>query len=142
MPLRTIHTQRGKASRAEPVSALFEQGRAHIVGTLEQLEDQLCTFAPGSPKSPDRLDAMVYAALELTEAGGNTGMIEFYARMVVEQDAAVSPLGGATIPAEPSAGAYPIRTIAPEGTSTVMLITGRSVTVGVDRIVMMSVEEA
>ena len=69
-------------------------------------------------------------------------MIEFYARMVIEQDAAVSPLGGATIPAEPSAGAYPIRTIAPEGTSTVMLITGRSVTVGVDRIVMMSVEEA
>ena len=58
VPLRTIHTQRGMASRAEPVSALFEQGRAHIVGTLEHLEDQLCTFAPGSPKSPDRLDAM------------------------------------------------------------------------------------
>ena len=69
-------------------------------------------------------------------------MIEFYARMAAEQDAYVPPLGGATIPAEPAAGAYPIRTIAPEGTSTVMLITGRSVTVGVDRVVMMSAEEA
>lgn len=64
-PVRMVHASKGKVARAEPVSALYEQGRVHHVGMFEALEDQLCTFEPGSPKSPDRLDAMVYALTDL-----------------------------------------------------------------------------
>jgi phage terminase large subunit-like protein len=61
VPLRVVHAKRGKLIRAEPVSALYEQGRVSHVGTFEALEDQLCMFAPGVNDGPDRLDAVVYA---------------------------------------------------------------------------------
>jgi phage terminase large subunit-like protein len=51
-----VHASRGKVTRAEPVAALYEQGRIHHIGVFPQLEDQLCSFAPGSTGSPDRLD--------------------------------------------------------------------------------------
>ncbi len=54
MPYKGVHASRGKIVRAEPVSALYEQGRAHHVGAFPELEDQLCSFTPGSTKSPDR----------------------------------------------------------------------------------------
>jgi predicted phage terminase large subunit-like protein len=63
--LKLVHASRGKIARAEPISALFEQKRAHLVGSLPELEDQMCTFTPGSSGSPDRLDAMVWALTEL-----------------------------------------------------------------------------
>ena len=62
---KAVHASRGKITRAEPIAALFEQGRAHLVGAFPQLEDQLCTFSAGSSDSPDRLDAMVCALSEL-----------------------------------------------------------------------------
>lgn len=69
-----VHASRGKAARAEPVAALFEQGRAHIVGTLAQLEDQLCVWEPLSgDASPDRLDAMVWALTYTMLGKGETG---------------------------------------------------------------------
>lgn len=56
----------GKAARAEPVAALFEQNRAHFVGSFPELEDEWCGWVPGSSaKSPDRLDACVWAAVQL-----------------------------------------------------------------------------
>ncbi len=58
----TVRATRGKYTRAEPVSALWEQGRGHMVGYYADLEDQLCTYVPGESDSPDRLDAMVWAA--------------------------------------------------------------------------------
>ena len=61
---KKVHASRGKAIRAEPVSALYEQGRVHHVGFFGDLEDQLCEWVPGS-KSPDRLDALVWAITEL-----------------------------------------------------------------------------
>jgi phage terminase large subunit-like protein len=61
---RAVHATRGKMLRAEPVSAIYEQGRWHHVGMFAQLEDQLCDWQPGD-KSPDRLDALVWAATEL-----------------------------------------------------------------------------
>ena len=64
IPVKVIHAKEGKYLRAEPVAALFEQGRCHLVGTFPKLEDQMCTWVPGL-KSPDRLDAMVYALTEL-----------------------------------------------------------------------------
>jgi phage terminase large subunit-like protein len=66
VPVRLVHASRGKAARAEPVAALYEQHRVHHVGTFPELEDQLCGWAPleGGP-SPDRLDALVWACTEL-----------------------------------------------------------------------------
>jgi phage terminase large subunit-like protein len=57
----------GKAIRAEPISALYEQGKVHHFGTFPQLEDQMCEWAPGLEKSPDRIDALVWAVTKLTE---------------------------------------------------------------------------
>ena len=62
-----VHATRGKAIRAEPVAALYEQGRWHHVGSFPQLEDQMCEWVPGQ-KSPDHMDAHVWAVTELMEA--------------------------------------------------------------------------
>jgi len=64
VPVTKIHASRGKVTRAEPVSALCEQGRLHHVGFFPELEDQLCEWVVGE-KSPDRLDAYVHAITEL-----------------------------------------------------------------------------
>lgn len=61
MPVTAVHASRNKQARAEPVSALYEQGRMHHLGYLAELEDQMTGWAPGEP-SPDRLDALVWAA--------------------------------------------------------------------------------
>ena len=54
----------GKQVRAEPVAALYEQGRGHHVGSFPLLEDELCQWTPGDA-SPNRLDALVWAGTEL-----------------------------------------------------------------------------
>lgn len=56
---------KSKGSRAEPVSALYEQGRVHHVGVFGELEDQMCSWVPGEGNSPDRVDALVHAVTEL-----------------------------------------------------------------------------
>lgn len=65
-----VRATRGKAVRAEPVAAQYEQGRWHHLANdavdLGELEDQLCGWVPGVGPSPDRLDALVWAAHELT----------------------------------------------------------------------------
>jgi predicted phage terminase large subunit-like protein len=61
---KAVHASRGKQARAEPIAALFEQKRVHMVGAYPDLEDQLCSWVPGET-SPDRLDAMVWALTEL-----------------------------------------------------------------------------
>ncbi len=65
LPVKIVHARVGKQARAEPIAALYEAGRAHHVGSLPALEDQLCSWAPGSRASPDRLDAMVWAVASL-----------------------------------------------------------------------------
>lgn len=62
---KQVRASRGKAVRAEPVAALYEQGRIHHVGTFAELEDQLCGWTPDSSDSPDRLDALVWVFTEL-----------------------------------------------------------------------------
>lgn len=63
---KSVHASRGKAVRAEPVVAGFEQGRIHLVGEFPFLEDELCMWIPGETReSPNRLDAMVWAITEL-----------------------------------------------------------------------------
>jgi phage terminase large subunit-like protein len=63
--VKGVHASRGKRTRAEPVSMLYEQKRVHHVGTFEELEDELCTWCPGMD-SPDRLDALVWCLTELS----------------------------------------------------------------------------
>ena len=72
IPYRKVHASRGKQVRAEPISALSEQGRLHLVGSFPLLEDQLVTWEPGSDRSPDRMDAMVWAITDLM--GGSVAM--------------------------------------------------------------------
>jgi phage terminase large subunit-like protein len=65
IPIKTVTATRGKAVRAQPVSALTAQGRWHHAGTFEALEDQLCTWHPEIGWSPDRLDAMVWTTWQM-----------------------------------------------------------------------------
>ena len=63
---KSVSASRGKMTRAEPISALDEQGRIHHVGLFPELEDQMCSYDPlaGMP-SPDRMDARVWACTDL-----------------------------------------------------------------------------
>lgn len=63
---KKVTASRGKAIRAEPISALYEQGKVHHVGSFPELEDQMCQWVPGE-KSPDRLDALVWMLTELSQ---------------------------------------------------------------------------
>lgn len=70
VPIKLVHASRGKVVRAEPISALYEQGRIHHVGMFEKLEDQMCLFSVdnirnSSTGSPDRVDALVWGLTEL-----------------------------------------------------------------------------
>ena len=68
LPYRGVWASRGKQTRAEPISSLYEQGKVHHVGTFPLLEDQMCDWAPDSgDPSPDRMDALVWAITELTQ---------------------------------------------------------------------------
>lgn len=68
VPFRKVHASRGKYTRAEPVSTLYENGRCKHVGVFQDLEDQLCSWLPGDT-SPDRLDALVWGMTTLLVKG-------------------------------------------------------------------------
>lgn len=66
IPFTPVHATRGKAVRAEPISALYEQGRVFHSHPFPKLEDQMCHFNPDkSTSSPDRMDALVWALTDL-----------------------------------------------------------------------------
>ena len=69
VPIRLVHASRGKRVRAEPIAALYEQGKVHHLGMFADLEDQLCSWVPDRSASPDRLDALVWALTELVVDG-------------------------------------------------------------------------
>ncbi len=69
VPVIAVHARRGKWLRAEPVSALYEQGRVKHVGAFPALEDEMCDFGLdglSGGRSPDRLDALVWAVTALS----------------------------------------------------------------------------
>jgi phage terminase large subunit-like protein len=66
LPIKEVRASRGKVTRAEPIAALYEQGKVHHVGAFARLEDQMCEWEPGM-KSPDRMDALVWALTDLTQ---------------------------------------------------------------------------
>ena len=70
MPISAVWASCGKMTRAEQVSALYEQGRVHHVDAFPRLEDQMCAFTVDFDRkemsySPDRVDALVWALTEL-----------------------------------------------------------------------------
>ena len=68
VPVTPVHATRGKHARAEPVSALYAQGRVRHAGVFPKLEDEMCDFGPAglsNGRSPDRLDALVWALTHL-----------------------------------------------------------------------------
>ena len=66
VPVRSVRATKGKRLRAEPIAALYEQGRVRHAKPLRELEDQMVAFT-GDPSegSPDRLDALVWALTDL-----------------------------------------------------------------------------
>jgi phage terminase large subunit-like protein len=74
---KAVHASRGKLTRAEPIAALYEQHRIHHVGTFGMLEDQMCDYVPMTSKSPDRMDALVWALTELTADDGQDVIFEY-----------------------------------------------------------------
>lgn len=75
-PVKMVHASRGKQARAEPVAALYEQGRMHHFGTFIGLEDEMVTWVPyESSDSPNRIDALVWAATELLIDGPGTATV-------------------------------------------------------------------
>jgi len=79
LAFKPVRAVKGKIARAIPVAALYEKQRVHHVGSLPKLEDQMCQFTygdyhgatGGGSKSPDRVDALVWAVTEL--ANGTRG---------------------------------------------------------------------
>jgi phage terminase large subunit-like protein len=65
LSFRSVHATRGKKARAEPVAALYEQGRVSHVGAFAELEDEMCSAFGEGTESPDRLDALVWAVSDL-----------------------------------------------------------------------------
>jgi phage terminase large subunit-like protein len=75
VPVKKVVASRGKQLRAEPISALYEQGRVHHVGMFSKLEDQMVTWTPESRQSPDRLDALVWALTELKDGSSSQAVL-------------------------------------------------------------------
>jgi phage terminase large subunit-like protein len=72
IPYKKVHASKGKYTRAEPIAALYEQGKIYHVGMFDRLEDQMCMFLPDSKEfgSPDRVDALVWGFSELMLGSG------------------------------------------------------------------------
>ena len=67
IPFKAVRASRGKIIRAEPVAALYERQLVHHAGVFPELEEEMCSFSPHKcAKSPDRMDALVWALTELS----------------------------------------------------------------------------
>ena len=95
LPVKKITASRGKAVRAEPISYLYSEGRVSHVGTFLELEDELCTWVPGSNWSPGRLDALVWAITELS-GGGALGFLRAIASVCTSPGCGLPNIASAT----------------------------------------------
>lgn len=116
-----VHATRGKVTRAEPVAALYEQGRVSHVGTHSVLEDQMCLFTSDFDRkamgySPDRVDALVWALTHLFLEQADTGLLEFYQQEVQKRQKVMEP--------KPEGDDGKIRMKAPEGVNMAYGQTG------------------
>lgn len=117
IPYTAVTASRGKYVRAEPVAAMYQQGRVHHCGNFAELEDQMVSFTAdldrGRQGSPDRLDSAVWGLTELlVERVPFQGLLDFYkadlARWKGEaagagaaEAAPSSPVGAAALPKQP-----------------------------------------
>ena len=103
-----VHASRGKVIRAEPVAALYEQGRIHHVGAFPTLEDQQCAFTTDFDRkaagfSPDRVDALVWAMSDLlVEPMPNEGHFEYMRQRAAALNSAATPLSDRESPLQAS----------------------------------------
>ena len=101
-----VTASRGKVARAEPVAALYEQGRVHHVGVFPELEDQMCSFTSPFDRakagfSPGRVDALVWALTDLIlQPMSNWGFYELNRRRALGLPVGKSGPAAAAVPAE------------------------------------------
>ena len=69
MYVKLVRASAGKRARAEPIASYYDQGRVRHAAAFAELEDEMCAFDVGLKKSPDRVDALVWALTELFGAG-------------------------------------------------------------------------
>ena len=77
VPVRMVTASRGKTQRAEPIAAMYEQGKVHHVGVFTKLEEQMTTWTQTSGVSPDRVDALVWALTDLAFGASAGAWIDF-----------------------------------------------------------------
>jgi len=135
-PVRVISASRGKVLRAEPVSALYEQGLVHHVGRFAVLEDQLCAFTTQGYRgeaSPDHADALVFAITELM-LKDSAPILEFYRRQAENrqqtQAVVVNAEGDPVVPLR-----------VPIGTSVVHGLSGTYYIVGAEGVIAVKHED-
>jgi phage terminase large subunit-like protein len=135
--VRAVSASRGKVLRAEPVSALYEQGLVHHVGRFAVLEDQLCAFTTAGYRgegSPDHADALVFAITDLM-LDEISGIFEYYRLRAEDRQ---QPKADAGRPVNETA----VRLRAPEGISGAHGLSGSYYLVGADRIIAVKPEDA
>jgi phage terminase large subunit-like protein len=85
VPVKLVDASRGKQIRAEPVAALYEQGKIKHAAFFPELERQMLQFSTSGyrgAKSPDRADALVHGVTELMLAPSTTGMLDYAAQEI------------------------------------------------------------
>ena len=96
LPIKMVTASRGKVIRAEPVAALYEQGRVHHVGAFPELEDQMTQWESSNPDSPDRMDALVWAITELTGGASGTAFLAAMRAEALERGLTIALPAGPT----------------------------------------------
>jgi phage terminase large subunit-like protein len=118
---KEVSASRGKAQRAEPIAALYEQGRVSHIGDLALLEDQLCQFSAegyAGKGSPDRADALIWGLAEILGNQNSTlGFLNFYAAE------ATGAIGAGPVPGVSQFGRT-VRLLIPPGVGAVRLASG------------------
>ena len=91
-PVKLVDASRGKVQRAEPVAALYAQGKVRHVGQFPELERQYCLFSTAGyvgARSPDHADGGIWALTELMlDAAVGAGLFEYYGGLIAEKEAA------------------------------------------------------
>jgi len=91
-PIKLVNASRGKTQRAEPVAALYSQGKVRHLGNFPELERQYCLFSTGGyvgAKSPDHADGGIWAISELMlDVAVGEGLFEYYGGLIAEKEAA------------------------------------------------------
>lgn len=75
LPVKLVSATRAKLVRAEPVAMAYHQGKVFHTDSFKELEAQMCSYKPGTKKSPDRMDALVWGVSELLKIGSASGVV-------------------------------------------------------------------